>query len=310
MAAVPAAKPRAGAVAGGRLEILVVLAQVVHSPAPVVAPALPHGMTGARPAVSRHLDEAGPHLVHPGLLKLCAGLVHAREHGPAAGYLQRVSVAAGVGDVGHGVGKAVHSTLDGGLVVERAAAHLEPCPVQRLLKSSGDGVGRGGGEIGEAACRLPIARVEQALERCRFFEGRWLFPVMVIDLILGFQCGGRGLLHQAADLGLALAGIPGQKLHHILADGLGLLVAPELPVRRRRQGVHLADAPGHVPQDVVLGLLPEQDEPVGCVVEVVRGQHQAPPPKVSSGWRFSVRASSASRRASSSEMPYRAERYL
>ena len=286
------------------------LAQVVHSAAPVVAPALPHGMTGARPAVGRHLDEAGPHLVHPGLLQLCSSLIHAREHGTAAGHLQRVPVAAGVGDVGHRVGKAVHSTLDGGLVVERTAAHLQPRPVQRLFESPGDGVGRGGGEIGEAACRLPIARVEQVLERCRFFEGRWLFPVMVIDLILGFQCGGRGLLHQAADLGLALAGIPGQKLHHILADGLGLLVAPELPVRRRRQGVHLADAPGHVPQDVVLGLLPEHYETVGCMVEVVRGQHQAPPPKVSSGWRFSSLASCASLRASSSEMPYRAERYL
>ena len=267
-------------------------------------------MTGARPAVGRHLDEAGPHLVHPGLLKLCAGLVHAREHGPAADHLQRVPVTAGVGDVGHGVGKAVHRTLDGGLVVERAATYLEPRPVQRLFESPGDGVCRGGGKVGEAARRLPIARVKQVLERCRFFEGCWLFPVMVIDLILGFQCGGRGLLHQAADLGLALAGIPGKQLHHILADGLGLLVAPELPVCRRRQGVHPADAPGHVPENRILHLLPEGHEGVRGVVEVVRGQHQAPPPKVSSGWRFSVRASSASLRASSSEMPYRAERYL
>ena len=162
--AVPAAKPRAGAVAGGRLEILIVLAQVVRSPAPVVALALPHGMTGACPAVSRHLDKRGPHLVHPGLLQLCASLIHAREHGPAAGHLQRVSVAAWVGDVGHRVGKVVHRTLDGGLVVERAAAHLEPCSVQRLLKSPGDGVCRGGGKVGEAACRLPIARVEQVLQ--------------------------------------------------------------------------------------------------------------------------------------------------
>ena len=136
------------------------LAHVVHCAAPVELPALPHGMTWARPAVGRHLDEAGPHLVHPGLLQLCAGLVHAREHGLAAGHLQRIPVAAGVGDVGHGVGKAVHSTLDGGLVVERAAAHLEPRPVQRLLESPGDGVSRGGGEVGEATCRLPIARIE------------------------------------------------------------------------------------------------------------------------------------------------------
>ena len=274
------------------------------------APPLPLGVGRPCPAVCGGLEELHAHLVRPGYLQPARRLVDAGEHGTASGHLDAVLVAAGVCDHGHLVCKTVHGLLDGGFVVERAAAHLEPRPVQRLLKSPGDGVGRGGGEIGEAACRLPIARVEQVLERCRFFEGRWLFPVMVIDLILGFQCGGRGLLHQAADLGLALAGIPGQKLHHILADGLGLLVAPELPVRRGRQGAHLADAPGHVPQDVVLGLLPEQDEPVGCVVEVVRGQHQAPPPKVSSGWRFSSLASCASRRASSSEMPYRAERYL
>ena len=49
--------------------------------------------------------------------------------GLVKGASQGAGLTAGVGDVGHGVGKAVHSTLDGGLVVERAAAHLEPRPV-------------------------------------------------------------------------------------------------------------------------------------------------------------------------------------
>ena len=192
------------------------------------------------------LEELHAHLVRPGDLQPARRLVDAGEHCTAGGNLDAVLVAAGVCDHGHLVCKAVYGLLDGGFVVEGTGAHFAPCGVQRALERACDGVCRGGREVLPCAAGLPRTGVQQVVEGGALLEGLRLLAVVVVDLVLGFQCSGRGLLHQAADLGLALAGIPGQKLHHILADGLGLLVAPELPVRRRRQGVHPADAPGNV----------------------------------------------------------------
>ena len=187
---------------------------------------------------------------------------------------------------------------------------MEPRPVQRLLESPGDGVCRGGREVLPCAAGLPRTGVQQVVEGGALLEGLRLFAVVVIDGVLPLHGFSGGLQKQPSDGGLALAGVLGQQLHHIIAQRLGLLIAPQLPVSSSGHFVHLADAPGNVPENRILHLLPEGHEGVRGVVEVVRGQHQAPPPKVSSGWRFSVRASSASLRASSSEMPYRAERYL
>ena len=65
--------------------------------------------------------------------------------------------AAGIGDHGHVVCKAVHGLFDGGFVVEGTGAHLEPCSVQCALKGPCDGVCRGGGEVLPCAAGLPRA---------------------------------------------------------------------------------------------------------------------------------------------------------
>lgn len=94
--------------------------------------------------MGRGLEELNPHLVGPGHLQLCTGLIHTSQHRPAGGNFQRVGVAGGVGDVLHGVGQTVHRALDGALVVERTAAHLEMGAVEGGFKLAADGVGRGG----------------------------------------------------------------------------------------------------------------------------------------------------------------------
>jgi len=158
--AVPAAQPCSGAVAGGGLEVRVMLAHVVHSAAPVELPALPLSVGRAGPAVGRGLEELNPHLIGPGHLQLCTGLVHASQHRPAGGYFQCVGVAGGVGDVLHGVGQTVHRALDGALVVERTAAHLEMGAVEGGFKLAADGVGRGGSQVVEGPRRLLVTRIE------------------------------------------------------------------------------------------------------------------------------------------------------
>ena len=79
---------------------------------------------------------------------------------------------------------------------------------------------------------------------------------MVVDGVLPLHGFGGGLQKQPADGGLALAGVLRQQLHHVVAQRLGLLVAPQLPVRSSGHLVHLADAPGHVLQDLFFDLLP------------------------------------------------------
>ena len=286
------------------------LAHVVHSAAPVELPALPLSVGRPGPAVGRGLEELNPHLIGPGHLQLCTGLIHTSQHRPAGGYFQRVGVAGGVGDVLHGVGQTVHRALDGALVVERTAAHLEMGAVEGGFKLAADGVGRGGSQIVEGSRRLLIASVEQGLQGGIVGKGRGFLAVVIIDLVLGLHGPGGRFLHEPPDLGFALASVTGQLLYHVLPEGFGLFIPPKLPVGRGGHGVHFGDAPGHVPQDIVLDLLPEQHQPVGCVVEIVRGQHQPPPPKLNSGSLFSSAASCASLRASSSLTPYLADRYL
>ena len=181
--------------------------------------------------------------------------------------------------------------------------------VESGFKLAADGVCCGGGQVVKGSCRLLVTGVEQGLQGLILGKGRGLLAVVIVDLVLGLHGPGGRFLHEPPDLGFALAGVPGQLLHHVLPEGFGLLIAPQLPVGRGGQGFHFGDAPGHIPQDIVLDLLPEQHQPVGCVVEIVRGQHQAPP-KLSSGCLFSSAASCASLRASSSLTPYRADRYL
>ena len=255
MTAVPAAKPGPGAVAGGGLEVRVMLAHVVHSAAPVELPALPLSVGRAGPAVGRGLEELHSHLIGPGHLQLCTGLVDPSEHRPAGGHFQRVGVAGGVGDVFHGVGQTVHRALDGVLVVERAAAHLEMGTVESGFKLAADGVCRGGGQVVEGSGGLLVTGVEQGLQGGILGKGRGLLAVVIVDLVLGFHGPGGRFLHEPPDLGFALAGVPSQLLHHVLPEGFGLFIPPQLPVGRGGHGVHFGDAPGHIPQDIILDLL-------------------------------------------------------
>lgn len=69
---------------------------------------------------------------------------------------------------------------------------------------------------------------------------------MIIDRVLPLHGFGRSLQKQPADGRFAFAAVAGQQLHNIIAQRLGLLVAPQLPVSGGGHGVHLADAPGNV----------------------------------------------------------------
>ena len=153
---------------------------------------------------------------------------------------------AGIGDHGHVVCKAVHGLLDGGFVVKGTGAHFAPCGVQRALERACDSVCRGGREVLPCAAGLPRTGVQQVVEGGAFFKGLRLFAVVVIDGILPLHGFGGGLQKQPADGAFALAGVLGQQLHHIVAQRLGLLVAPQLPVGGGGHGIHLADAPGNV----------------------------------------------------------------
>ena len=86
---------------------------------------------------------------------------------------------------------------------------------------------------------------------------------MVVDGVLPLHGFGGGLQKQLADGRFALAGVLRQQLHHVVAQRLGLLVAPQLPVCSGGHGVHLADAPGHVLQDLFFDFLKQFNKGIG-----------------------------------------------
>ena len=222
------------------------LAQVVHSPAPMEAPTLPLGVTGAGTTVGAGLNELHVHFVHAGFLQLACGLVDTGQHRPAGRNFQRICVAAGVSDLRHLVCKAVHGLLDGGFVVKGTGAHFAPCGVQRALERACDSVCRGGREVLPCAAGLPRTGVEQVVQGRALFKGCGLEVVVVIDGIFPLHGFGGSLFEQPADGGFALAAVLCQQLDHVLPHRLGLLVAPQLPVGRFGEGTHFADAPGDI----------------------------------------------------------------
>ena len=127
--------------------------------------------------------------------------------------------------------------------------------VEGGFKLAADGVCRGGGQVVEGSRRLLVASVEQGLQGGIVGKGRGFLAVVVVDLVLGLHGPGGRFLHEPPDLGFALAGVAGQLLYHVLPESFGLLIPPQLPVCRGGQGFHFGDAPGHVPQDIVLDLL-------------------------------------------------------
>ena len=163
---------------------------------------------------------------------------------------------AGVCDHGHVVCKAVHGLFDGSFVVEGTGAHLEPCSVQRAIKGPCHGGCRGGREVLPGAAGLAGTGVQQVVQGGAFFKRRRLEIVVVIDGIFPLHGFGGGLQKQPADGRFALAAVLGQQLHDVVAQGFGLLVAPQLPVGRGGHRIHLTDAPGHVLQYLVLDLSP------------------------------------------------------
>ena len=246
MSAVPAAKACAGAVAGCGFKIRVVPALVVHRTTAMEAPSLPFCMRRTGTAVGGRLHKFAAHFVHAGHLQLASRLVHASQDGTPCGHLDAVGVAAGIGDHGHVVCKAVHGLFDGGFVVEGTGAHFEPCSVQCAFKGPCDGVCRGGGQVLPCAAGLPRAGIQQVVQGGVLFKRGRLHVVVVIDRILPLHGFGGGLQKQLADGRFALAGVLRQQLHHVVAHRFGLLVAPQLPVSGGGHGVHLADAPGNV----------------------------------------------------------------
>lgn len=127
--------------------------------------------------------------------------------------------------------------------------------VESGFKLAADGVCRGGGQVVEGSGGLLVTGVEQGLQGGILGKGRGLLAVVIVDLVLGFHGPGGRFLHEPPDLGFALAGVPSQLLHHVLPEGFGLFIPPQLPVGRGGHGVHFGDAPGHIPQDIILDLL-------------------------------------------------------
>ena len=246
VAAVPAAQPCAGAVAGGGFEIRVVLAHVIDCAAPVELPALPLGVAGSGSSVGGGLEELHAHLVGAGDLQFPGGLVDAGQNGAPCGHLDAVLVAGRVGDELHAVCKAVHGLLHGSLVVKGTGAHLGPCGVQGALKLACDGVGRGGGQVLPCARRLACTSVQKVIKGSTLLKRRRFKAVVVIDGVLPLHGLGGRLQKQLPDSGVALAAVLGQQLDHVAAQGFGLLVAPQLPVGRLGDGAGLGDPPGDV----------------------------------------------------------------
>ena len=122
---------------------------------------------------------------------------------------------------------------------------------------------RGGREVLPGAAGLAGTGVQQVVEGGAFFKRRRFHAVVVVDGVLPLHGFGGGLQKQPADGRFALAGVLGQQLHDVVAQGFGLLVAPELPVGRGCHRVHLADAPGHVLQDLFFDLLKQFNKGIG-----------------------------------------------
>ena len=280
VAAVPAAQAGAGAVTGGGFKILVPLTVLHHSTAAMVNPALPHRMGGAGTLVGGHLHKLAVHLFHAGQLQFRTGLVCAGQHGPAGGHFQRVSVAAGVGDVRHGVRQVIHRAADGGAVIQGSGADQPPRAGKPVLKRAGHRVGGGGRQVLPGAAGLAVPGIQQVQQGRGLVDRRRVQPRSRIHSIVRSQGLCPGGFQQPLDLRPAFAGVPGQGGNGVAAHRAGFGQPPCLPYGRWGQRVQLAQAfhaPGNVLQNVIFHLLPQLHKTAGQGFQLVRGQHGASP---------------------------------
>ena len=280
VAAVPAAQAGAGAVTGGGLKILVPLTVLHHSAAAVVNPALPHRMGGAGTLVGGHFHKLAVHLFHAGQLQFCTGLICAGQHGPAGGNFQHVGVAAGVGDVRHGVRQVIHRAADGGAVIQGPGADQPPCAGKPVLKRAGHRVGGGGRQVLPGAAGLAVPGIQQVQQGRGLVDRRRVQPGSRINGIVRSQGLCPGGFQQPFDLRPAFAGVLRQGGNGVAAHGAGFGQPPCLPYGRWGQRVQLAQAfhaPGNVLQNVVFHLLPQLYKAAGQGFQLVRGQHGASP---------------------------------
>ena len=280
VAAVPAAQAGSGAVTGGSFKILVPLTVLHHSAPAVVNPALPHRMGGAGTLVGGHLHKLAVHLFHAGQLQFRTGLVYAGQHGPAGGHFQRVGVAAGVGDVRHGVRQVIHRAADGGAVIQGPGADQPPRAGKPVLKRAGHRVGGGGRQVLPGAAGLAVPGIQQVQQGGGLVDRRRVQPGSRINGIVRSQGLCPGGFQQPLDLRPAFAGVPGQGGNGVAAHRAGFGQPPCLPYGRWGQRVRLAQAfhaPGNVLQNVVFHLLPQPHKAAGQGIQLVRGQHGASP---------------------------------
>ena len=298
MAAVPAAQARPGAVTGGGFKILVPLAVLHHSTAAVVDPALPHRMGGAGPLVGGHFHKFAAHLFHAFQLQFRTSLVHAGQHRPAGGNFQRVGVAAGVGDVRHGVRQGIHRAADGGVVIHGPSADQPPRAGKPVLKRAVHRVGGGGRQVLPGAAGLAVPGIQQVQQGRGLVDRRRGQPGSRINGIVRGQGLCPGGFQQPLDLRPAFAGVLGQggngvAAHRpafagvlgqggngVAAHRAGFGQPPCLPYGRWGQRVQLAQAfhaPGNVLQNVIFHLLPQLHKTAGQGFQLIRGQHGASP---------------------------------
>ena len=237
-------------------------------------------MGGAGPLVGGYFHKLAVHLFHAGQLQFRTGLVHAGQYSTAGGYFQRVGVAAGVGDVRHGVRQVIHRAADGGAVIQGSGADQPPRAGKPVLKRAGHGVGGGGRQVLPGAAGLAVPGVQQVQQGRGLVDRRRVQPGSSVNSIVRSQGLCPGGFQQPLDLRPAFAGVLRQRGNGVAAHGAGFGQPPCLPYGRWGQRVQLAQAfhaPGNVLQNVVFHLLPQLHKTAGQGFQLVRGQHGASP---------------------------------
>ena len=298
--AIPPAQPRSGAVAGGLGKVLVPHAVQCDGTTYVVNLPLPHGVARAGALVGCHLHKFAAQLLHAGQLQLGGGLVHAGQHTAAHCSFQRVPVAGGVGDILHAVGQVVHGPADGSVVVYRPGADLQPGPVKALFQLAGHGGSRRGRQVLPAAQGLAVSGVQKIQQGGGFIHRHRVFARRAVDGIIGGQCRRARLGQQAAYLAAAALGVLSQRVDSIVLHRAQQFHSLRLPDRCLGHAVRRCDAPGNVPQDVVLDLPPQAAQRVRQLCQILRPQHHAPPKVSVSPPPFSASAAATMAAASSS----------
>ena len=123
---------------------------------------------------------------------------------------------------------------------------------------------------------------------------------LVVDGIIGGQCRRARLGQQAAYLAAAALGVLSQRVDSIVLHRAQQFHSLRLPDRCLGHAVRRCDAPGNVPQDVVLDLPPQAAQRVRQLCQILRPQHHAPPKVSVSPPPFSASAAATMAAASSS----------